>query len=99
VLGYFARMCKEKGLDTLVEAFIELRRRGKVPGLRLKIGGGCGPGDEPFVNDLRVRLASQNLLKDTSFHPNLNRADKLAFLHSLTCFQSRRCTARRSGFI
>jgi glycosyltransferase involved in cell wall biosynthesis len=85
-LGYFARMCRDKGLDTLVDAFIELRRRGKVSNLKLKIGGGCGPGDEPFVNDLRVRLASQNLLKDTSFHPNLNRADKLAFLHSLTVF-------------
>ena len=57
VLGYFARMCKEKGLDTLMEAFIELRRRGRVPSLKLKIGGGCGPGDEPLVNQLRARLA------------------------------------------
>jgi glycosyltransferase involved in cell wall biosynthesis len=85
-LGYFARMCREKGLDTLVEAFAELRQRGKVPNLKLKIGGGCGPGDEPFVNDLRVRLARHNLLKDTSFHPNLNRAEKLEFLRSLTVF-------------
>src|SRR5439155_1367197 len=27
VLGYFARMCREKGLDRLVEAFILLKRR------------------------------------------------------------------------
>jgi len=86
VLGYFARMCREKGLDTLVEAFIELRRHGQVPNLKLRIGGGCGPGDEPFVNDVRTRLAGVNLLQDTSFHPNLSRADKIAFLRDLTVF-------------
>src|SRR5207247_652207 len=39
VLGYFARMCKEKGLDTLVEAYIILRQHGRVKDLKLRIGG------------------------------------------------------------
>jgi len=30
VLGYFARMCHEKGLDTLVEAYLLLRQRDRV---------------------------------------------------------------------
>ncbi len=58
VLGYFARMCQDKGLDTLVEAYIRLKQRGSVPRLKLHIGGGCGPADEPFVKSLRVRLAA-----------------------------------------
>ena len=36
-VGFLARMCREKGLDTLVEAFIKLASR--VPDARLKIGG------------------------------------------------------------
>jgi glycosyltransferase involved in cell wall biosynthesis len=86
VLGYFARMCKDKGLDTLVEAYIQLKRRGSVPRLKLHIGGGCGPGDEPFVKSLRVRLAEAGYIGEVGFSPNLNRAEKLEFLQRLTVF-------------
>lgn len=86
VLGFFARMCRDKGLDTLVEAFIELKRRAKVPRLKLHVGGGCGPSDEPFVKDLRRRLAAAGCIGEVVFSPNLNRAEKLAFLSALTVF-------------
>jgi glycosyltransferase involved in cell wall biosynthesis len=86
VLGYFARMCKDKGLDTLIEAFIHLKNRGNVQRLKLHIGGGCGPGDEAFVKSLRVRLAEAGFIGEVSFSPNLSRAEKLAFLQSLTVF-------------
>ena len=85
-LGYFARMCAEKGLGTLVEAYLLLRQRGRVEGLRLHVGGGLGPGDEPFVNGLRARLQAAGVADDVAFHPNLERAAKLAFLRSLTVF-------------
>jgi len=86
VLGYFARMCKEKGLDTLVEAFIHLKNRGNVPRLKLHIGGGCGPGDEPFVKSIRKRLAEAGFIGETMFAPNLSRAEKISFLESLSVF-------------
>lgn len=85
-LGYFARMCKEKGLDTLVEAYILLRKRNTIPGLRLRVGGACGPSDEPFVSDLRHQLKKQDLDDAAEFHPNLSRVDKLAFYQSLSVF-------------
>ena len=85
-LGYFARMCPDKGLDLLVDVFIELKRRGKIPNLRLKVGGGCGPSDEPFVKKLQSRLISAGLLNDFEFHPNLDRAAKIQFYRSLSVF-------------
>ena len=85
-LGFFARMCPEKGLDMVVEAFIEIRKRGRVPRLQLRIGGACGPGDTAFVNRLKQRLAAAGLAGDVEFFPNLSRAEKLAFLRSLTVF-------------
>lgn len=84
VLGYLARMCKEKGLDTLVEAFIVLKQRGNVPRLKLQIGGSCGPGDEPFVKALRQRLAAAGYIGEVAFFPNLTRAEKVDFLRGLT---------------
>ena len=85
-LGYFARMCPEKGLDTLVEAYLLLRRRGRAGGLKLRVGGSCGPADEAFVNGLRERLRVEGALGEVEFQPNLDRAGKLEFLRSLTVF-------------
>ena len=86
VLGFLARMCREKGLDTLVEAYIVLRQRGRVGNLKLRVGGSCGPADETFVNTLRERLQTTGLLGEVEFHPNLDRASKVAMLRSLSVF-------------
>src|SRR5271154_4206938 len=53
VLGYFARMSREKGLETLVNAFILLKKRGRIGNLKLRIGGSYGPADHVFVEGLR----------------------------------------------
>ncbi|MBE7499625.1 MAG: glycosyltransferase family 4 protein [Verrucomicrobiales bacterium] len=86
VVGYFARLCREKGLALLVEAFLLLKQRNRVPNLRLKIGGYCGPADRPFVRELHRRLRTAGVLGDVEFHANLDRAAKIAFLKSLTVF-------------
>jgi glycosyltransferase involved in cell wall biosynthesis len=86
VLGYFARMCKEKGLDTLVEAFLILKQRGRVPGLRLHAGGSLSRADEPFVKDLEEKLTAQKLGADFRFFPNLTRNGKQQFYRSLSVF-------------
>ena len=84
VLGFFARMCREKGLPTLVEAFIQLKAANRIPGLRLKVGGGCGPSDLPLVNELKGKLAAAGVMGDVEFHPNVDRAAKSDFLRSLS---------------
>jgi glycosyltransferase involved in cell wall biosynthesis len=86
VLGFFARMCEEKGLHLLVEAFIDLKRRDSCRALRLKIGGGCGPGDQKYVDRLRKHLRSEGVLGDVEFHPNLDRGQKQEFFKSLSVF-------------
>jgi glycosyltransferase involved in cell wall biosynthesis len=86
VLGYFARMCKEKGLELAVDVFIELKRRGKISNLKFKIGGGCGPADEPFVEEQKGRLEAVGVLKDATFFPNVSRTEKISFLESLHVF-------------
>lgn len=86
VLGYLARMCQEKGLDSLVEAFILLKQRNRVPRLKLQIGGSCGPGDDVFVKSLRKRLAEAGYIGEVAFLPNLSRAEKVDFLKGITVF-------------
>ncbi|MBN2508181.1 MAG: glycosyltransferase family 4 protein [Verrucomicrobia bacterium] len=86
VIGYFARMCPEKGLDTLVDAFLRVKRQPELGHCRLHVGGGCGPGDAPFVRRLRERLAAAGAAPHTRFLPNADRAGKLRFYGELTVF-------------
>lgn len=83
-LGFFARQCPAKGLDTLVDAFLLLKKTSRIPFLRLKIGGGYGTGDAPFVSAIRKRLESRGHAGDVSFHPNIDRNSKIEFLQSLS---------------
>ena len=96
VLGYFARMCREKGLEQLVEAFIRLKKRDGLRDLKLRVGGSCGPTDQPVVEGVRQALASAGVLGDVEFCPNLSRREKIAFLQTFRFFPCRRPTARPS---
>jgi glycosyltransferase involved in cell wall biosynthesis len=87
-LGYFARMCPQKGLDLLVDAYLLLKRREQTRPLRLHVGGGCGPSDEPFVAEQRHKLAAAGVLADVQFFPNVDHARKVAFYDGLTVFST-----------
>lgn len=83
-LGFFARMCKEKGLDLLVAAFIHLRNKKLVPNVKLKIGGAMGPSDESFVAKLKEELRANGLSGEVEFFPNLDKAAKQKFMKMLS---------------
>jgi len=85
-LGFFARMCREKGLDKLVDAFLLLKKRDRVKNLKLRIGGSCGPADQIVVKELRGRLEKAGVAGDVDFVPNPSRAAKLDFLRTLSVF-------------
>jgi glycosyltransferase involved in cell wall biosynthesis len=81
-------MCREKGLDTLVDAFVLLKKRDSAKNLRLHVGGGCGPGDESYVEQQRRKLAQAGLAADVQFFPNVDHAQKIAFYEGLTVFST-----------
>lgn len=83
-IGYLARLFPGKGLDQLITAFIELKRRGHHEQLRLALGGTMTAGDEPYVKEQRARLASAGLTDHVIWRPNLTAEEKIRFLQSLT---------------
>lgn len=83
IIGYLARMCAEKGLPTLIDAFIELSRRGTVPDVQLRIAGVMLKVDRPLVRELESRLRRAGCLDRVTFLPNISRANKIEFLRSL----------------
>jgi glycosyltransferase involved in cell wall biosynthesis len=83
-VGYLAAMVPAKGLATLVDAYIALRGRGTVPGVRLHVAGSQPPGSAPFVRALMAKLDHAGALGDCTFAVDLTREQKLAFLAGLS---------------
>lgn len=84
VLGYLARMHHSKGLSTLVEAFILLCQRDHIKNLRLKIAGAQVGDDVKYVEKIQARLTETGFGGRVTFHPNIDRDEKIAFLQSLS---------------
>lgn len=86
VLGYLAFMSQVKGLGTLVDAFVRLKRRGRVPGLRLRAAGTLAPSSQNFIRRLQRQLDAEGLGRDVEFLPELDRPSKQAFLRTVSVF-------------
>ncbi len=83
-IGFLSRMCPERGLERLVEAFLLLKRNEKLRPAKLRICGGKMTCDEPFVERLRSKLTAAGVLADVDFVAGFDRASKVDFLQSLS---------------
>lgn len=84
VIGYLSKMTPSLGLGDLVDAFIALKKREGLSGLKLKaIGGVVGP-DKRFVQDLVSRLAAEGMDGDAEFIAGLDKDEHARFLQSLS---------------
>ena len=84
VIGYLSRLCRSHGLMALVDAMIEIRRRGRVEGVTLRAAGGHTAEDDPYLDEVRKRIAANGLADSVELLPNLGGAAKLEFLRSLS---------------
>lgn len=83
-LGYLARVCPEKGLHLLCEAFIRLHDRGLRP--RLKIAGYVPEGSREYLEEIRSCLSERGLDDFVDWLGEVDRAGKLAMLGSCDVF-------------
>jgi glycosyltransferase involved in cell wall biosynthesis len=83
-IGFLSRMCAEKGLDTLVEAFLILKKNNNLKNAKLRIAGGKRSDDEAFLNKIRQNLRIQGVIDNVEFMPDFDREARIAFLRSLS---------------
>ncbi|MCG8578773.1 MAG: glycosyltransferase family 4 protein, partial [Bacteroidales bacterium] len=82
VIGYYYRLNKENGLDILARAFVSLKKKNSIPGLKLKIGGGYTDHDKKFVKEVRQILAP--VMHDVDFIDDYSMADHASFYSSIS---------------
>ncbi|MEI6606067.1 MAG: glycosyltransferase family 4 protein, partial [Verrucomicrobiota bacterium] len=86
VIGFLARLCREKGLEVMVDAFIYLRTVLGYPDARLHLAGAATADNQPLIAALQLRLAAAGLTDQTCWQTNISRADKAAMLAGLSVF-------------
>lgn len=85
-LGYLARICPEKGLHVLIDAFHRLRRMPDVPACRLLVAGYLGDRDRPYLADLVKQVETNGWKAHFDHVGELTHADKIKFLSDLDLF-------------
>jgi glycosyltransferase involved in cell wall biosynthesis len=82
-IGYFARICPEKGFHRAVEAFIKLRQLPGTPAAKLKASGWLGANNRPYFEEQRKRLEAAGLLADFEHVECPTHEDKVRFMRSI----------------
>ncbi len=82
-IGYFARICPEKGLHHLAEAFIQLRKLPGTAGARLRISGWLGENNRAYFEGIRGRLKEVGLGDAYEHHDSPDHVSKVRFLQGL----------------
>jgi glycosyltransferase involved in cell wall biosynthesis len=82
-IGYFARICPEKGFHNIVDAFIALRQMPQTQAVRLHASGWLGDHQKPFFLAQVKKLEAAGLLNDFVHVDCPDHASKVRFLHEL----------------
>ncbi len=92
-IGYLSRMCRDKGLDILVDALAMLKAKPRFADLKLRAAGGQTGADRVFLDEVRNKVTAAHLDGDVEFLPNLLNQDRRDFLAGLTVM----CVPERTG--
>lgn len=86
VIGYLARICPEKGLHLLVEAFHQLTQKLGKNAIQLKVAGYLGERDHRYLQNIVKQIDAWGLRDSFQYHGEVNRNEKISFLNSLHVF-------------
>jgi len=94
-IGYVARMCRDKGLPLLLDAFE--RVKAELPTARLVAAGAVWNEDRALVEELRARVVERGFGADVELVGPVSRDAKLALLRRCDVFSVPACYGESFG--
>jgi len=82
-IGYFARICPEKGLHNIVDSFHIISLMPGAPECRLRLAGWLGENHKHYFNEQMKKLHDANLGGSVEYVDCPTHADKLRFMQSI----------------
>jgi glycosyltransferase involved in cell wall biosynthesis len=83
LVGYFARICPEKGFHNIVDAFCHLRKNPNAPPCKLRASGWLGSNYQRYFREQMEKLHEAGLGSDFEYVDCPTHADKVRFLQSI----------------
>jgi glycosyltransferase involved in cell wall biosynthesis len=84
VIGFLSRVCPDKGLHELAEAFKLVAADPQVPLVELHAAGYLDKADRPYLEEIEENLDGAGLAARFRYHGELDRQGKIALLRSLS---------------
>jgi glycosyltransferase involved in cell wall biosynthesis len=82
-IGYFARICPEKGFHVLAEAFHLLRQTPGTETVRLHVSGWLGVNNRAYFEDIQKRLKERGLADHFAHVEAPDHDSKVRFFHGI----------------
>ncbi len=82
-VGYFSRVNHHNGFDKLVDAFIDIKTKGLIPDLTLKVCGGYTGADKPFISKQIRKIREHHLEKSIKIYPEFQGTKKIEFFQDV----------------
>lgn len=82
-IGYFARICPEKGFHILADAFRILHQMRGAPPTKLRISGWLGENNRKFLDDEKDKLRKAGCLDHVEHVECPKQTDKVRFLQEI----------------
>ena len=86
IIGYLARICPEKGLHILVDAFRRVAETFGADNVQLHVAGYLGKKDEPYLEELVNQIQAWGLSDSFVHYGEVTRTEKIDFLNRLHVF-------------
>ncbi|MCZ2344205.1 MAG: glycosyltransferase family 4 protein [Bacteroidales bacterium] len=83
VVGYFARICPEKGFHQAVDAFIHLRQTPTAPRVIFRYAGWLSASHQAYLAEQQAKLEAAGLAADSEYVLCPTHEEKARFLQSL----------------
>ncbi len=82
-IGFFSRICADKGLHLLVEALHAMSNATDLPPHRLRVAGYLDRPDRAYLDEIRQRVAAWGMADRFEYVGELDLPGKIAFLNSI----------------
>ena len=83
-IGFISRMNHENGLDILVDAFIQLKKKKEFDDVRLVLTGGSTGDDAKYIRSNKKRLRKAGLQDSVDFHEEFIEEGRMEFFRKVS---------------
>jgi len=83
-IGYVSRMCHENGMDILVDAFFQLKKKEEFEDVKLVLTGGSTGDDRKFLHEIRKKIRESGFYDQVEFHEDFEEEGLREFLDKVS---------------